>query len=135
MRGKYYYIVPHSTTTGGLSVGVEPITVLESGISDEIFGENIMAIFAFSKKNIPHPTNPAEWSQNLKPLLVAAKVRSWKAFMSGAELISLINIYGTIKLEPWINGGVTGPQLVYLAVRQPQPPSCSRCLSLSKAMG
>jgi hypothetical protein len=30
--------------------------------------------------------------------------------MSGAELISLINIDGTIKLEPWINGGVTGPQ-------------------------
>ncbi|MDR0516480.1 MAG: CdiI family contact-dependent growth inhibition immunity protein [Fibromonadaceae bacterium] len=106
MRNKHYYIMPYSQTTVGLYIGVEPITVLDDNVSDKILGKSIVDSFAFSKEEIP---NPSDSDNVAKPLLKAAKVKSWRAFMSGSESISFENIDGVIKLLPWVNGGAVGP--------------------------
>ena len=105
MRNGSFYIRSQSKSTVGIFLWAGPIIVSEDSISAEALGRNILDAFAFSTENIPHPANSTEWSQNLKPFLEAAKVRSWKTFMNGAEAVALKNIDGTIELIPYINRG------------------------------
>jgi len=110
LRNKRYYISPRSSTTTGLGIENGPITILEDDVSNEIFGKSVIDSTAFCKKNIPHPTNSAEWSQGMKEYLKMLKMRSYKAFVTGAELIAFYEKADeTIRVLPWVNGGATGP--------------------------
>jgi hypothetical protein len=90
----------------GVYVGVEPVVVITDSVSDEMLGQNILDTAALPRPKIPKPENTAEWNQYLKPLLKAAKVKSWKAFMDGAQLIALEkDIDGRIMLKPNVKDG------------------------------
>ncbi|MCL2183526.1 MAG: hypothetical protein FWB85_08670 [Chitinispirillia bacterium] len=106
VRNSHFYIVPLASIIVGVYVGVEPVVVIADTVSDETLGQNILDTVALPVPKVPKPESSAEWTQYGKPLLKAAKVRSWKAFMDGSQLINIEqDVDGMIELLPTVNNG------------------------------
>jgi len=106
LRNGHFYIQPMVSITVGVHIGAEPIAVVVDDISDEILGQNILDTIALPIPKVTPPKNTADWNQFLKPFFKVVKVRSWKAFMVGTQLISIEEqVDGMIQLLPTVNNG------------------------------
>jgi hypothetical protein len=79
-------VCPSSRTTDGVWVVTKPVAVVPGDASDADLGATVKASLDQSAENVPHPD---EWDAVLQPLLAAAGVKSWKAFVTGTECIEL----------------------------------------------
>jgi len=99
-----YFIHPDRQTTTGLWLAQGDFVSLSLQAPKEELGVVILAALEQSSGVIPHPTS---WVGLAKPRLTAAGVKSEKAFMRGACLVS-VNLRDQMSFEPHVNGGSTG---------------------------
>jgi len=83
LRRNKVIICPVSDTTDGVGVICAPIFNLDA--NDVLgLGEATLEALQLSRKGIPHPA-PMEWSKLSEPVLKAAGVGSWNAFVRSAK--------------------------------------------------
>jgi hypothetical protein len=100
LRGKYF-IHPQRVTTAGLWLAQPDFISLPLEASPEDLGSSVQRALEQSAGTIPHP---ADWIGQSRGRLAAAGVRSEKAFILGASLVT-VSQSDTIVLEPNHNGG------------------------------
>jgi hypothetical protein len=99
-----YFIHPEKQTTAGLLLAQGDFTSLPLSASAEQLGVAVLAALEQSAGVVPHPT---QWTGLMKPRLAAAGVRSERAFMRDACLVS-VSLGDKMSLKPHANGGSTG---------------------------
>lgn len=80
------FIYPHFITTTGISLGGEPIAVMEQIATDSEVGREAREALRRHRTGHPHPVrfdNPSD------PLLEAAGVKTWATFAKGALACSI----------------------------------------------
>lgn len=77
----------NAKTTTGLRLNVDPITLPGDASAPEI-GAVVLGRLEQSEVVLPHPAQ-TEWKGFFDPFLRAGGVRSFKAFMAGAQLIEV----------------------------------------------
>ncbi|MCZ7586786.1 MAG: hypothetical protein M5R36_27525 [Deltaproteobacteria bacterium] len=101
-KGKIF-IGTDSLTTAGIWLGDGQITLLQSLDIPYEIGSAVLAALANSRGGVHHPEQH-EWSSLLKelmkPLYIAAGVKSWSAFQSDARCITVNLHEGIIIIEP-----------------------------------
>lgn len=80
-RGGKLFIYPYNKTTTGLSIGGEPVSVMEQTATDEEVGGAILRALSRHRTDLPHP---ASFEGMPEPLLDAAGVKTWAIFSKGA---------------------------------------------------
>lgn len=103
-RGK---IVCHADgkTTAGVFVGIGPFVVLDRDTaSAAVLGSTLRQVLQHSREGLRHPA-PSEWDAIALPLYAAVGVKSWGAFVRGAELTNVEADEHTIRLLPHMNLG------------------------------
>lgn len=105
LRDRYFTHPLRKTTAGVWLASPEYVSIPLSALDKEL-GAVVLTALQQSDGIVPHPTS---WIEVSTSRLLAAGVKSEKAFMTGARLVS---IKGTdlIQLEPHVNGGASGPQ-------------------------
>jgi hypothetical protein len=85
-RKSRYFVRASSLTTSGLWVASGPCHAADDSVGDVELAKAIVATFAHSVANAPHPET---WGHLSAPLLSAANVKSWKVFASLASSVEL----------------------------------------------
>lgn len=103
----------------GVGLEVEP-AVLGAAPNEESTARALSHALAQSDRVVPHPAQQ-EWKGFFQPFLEATGVRSQKAFMAGAQQVSIEAIADHLKLTPMRNLGSNGgfEELVNQAVLLP----------------
>jgi hypothetical protein len=91
-------------TTAGVFIGIEPFMVLNKAANAAEIGGTLRRVLQHSRENLRHP-EPGEWDAIALPLYVAAGVKSWGAFVRGAELTNVEADEKKIRLLPHQNLG------------------------------
>ena len=100
MRNGSVFLVPYSKTIKGLLVGTEP--VYATSLDDPELVKLIDEALAHSLEGIPHPTS---WKGVVKPLLKAAKARSYENFADDTRYVGINKDDGHVEFVPSKNGG------------------------------
>ena len=103
-RGK---IIFHADgkTTAGVFISIEPFVVLDTAAAGAaVLGSTLRQVLQHSREGLRHPA-PNEWDAISLPLYAAVGVRSWGAFVRGAELTNVEADEQTIRLLPHKNLG------------------------------
>lgn len=101
-RGADVLVHSQLQTTTGLWILAEPVTRLDGGCSDGIVGSTLRAALEASRSGVCHPK---EFKRIVEPLLRAAGVRSYKAFVEGARCVPVHEREGRLTLTPTRNLG------------------------------
>lgn len=101
-RGAVLIIHPTSKTTAGVGIGTPPFLVVDADASPGIIGRELVQALQAGRSGIPHPV---DWSNVGTPLLEAAKVRSWSAFVRGTLCCVVSDDGKDIGLIPTVNRG------------------------------
>lgn len=93
LRSEGYYLVTSAMTTTGLWQHVpEPPTFLGADSAPAQIGREVRVRLAKPRPRTIHPKND-EWTEarrkSLAPIIRAAKVRSWRAFISNAATVDV----------------------------------------------
>ena len=99
-----YFIHPNKQTTDGVWLAQGDYVSISLQAPMEEIGAAILVALEQSSGVIPHPTN---WAGLAKRRLAAAGVRSEKAFIQDACLVS-VSLGDQMSFEPYSNGGSTG---------------------------
>lgn len=102
-RGKLI-LYPYSQTSAGVWIGADPVVVFDIDVSTARLGALVRDVLSRSKGPVRHP-GPTEWAALDKPLLNAAGVRSWGAFVRGALLSNVRSDGRTVEFFPHENRG------------------------------
>jgi hypothetical protein len=138
LRSKRLIIERVDVTTDGVPIGTDDLRLLSSDIPPAELGGELLAIVDRAQQMVRHPSQD-QWDALLRPLLDAAGVGSWRAFMNGARDLSVFELDGVIELLPSINlgpkGGFEGDESRLLRVPRSDPAllglSIKRALELS----
>jgi hypothetical protein len=103
-RSGEYLLAGSSRTTEGVWVHDGAPGVLGEAEADpERLGQELLACLALPRPAVPHP-GPGEWPDRrragLEPILRAARVRSWRAFVSTADLVEVSRAGGSVSVAP-----------------------------------
>jgi hypothetical protein len=119
MRNKRFIVHPWSTTLTGLLIATEPFIVLDGAVSPEDLGKAICHALDSAASGLPYPER---WLDIDKPLLSAAGVKSWKAFVKQAACCLTLEKDKVIEIVPQKNLGTrdgfqdTGLQRTTIAI-------------------
>jgi hypothetical protein len=103
-RSEGYYLVSSAKTSDGLWQHIaEPPTFLEAHVSPAHIGREALEYLAEPRPNTAHPQG-GEWKEarrkSLDPIIRAAKVRSWRAFISNATTVDVERTNDSFKVTP-----------------------------------
>ena len=101
-----YFIYASNVTTSGLWLAAPEFVSLSLKSSEFELGQAVLSVLERSGRTVPHPT---EWGGLSTPRLVAAGVKSEKAFNNGARLVTVCRTALGTEIQPTFNGGATGP--------------------------
>jgi hypothetical protein len=85
-REDRFIVHPESRTAVGVWIAREPFLALPVDVTNEELGLAVTAALNQSMESVPHPDR-SEWTKVVSPLLKAAQVRSWKAFVLNTMLV------------------------------------------------
>jgi hypothetical protein len=92
------------TTTDGVPISTDDVAVFDLSVSDEILGRALVDAIGRAQGGV-RPLRTDEWQAALEPLLRAAGVSSWRAFVRGCRDVSVFSDVGVVRLVPSINLG------------------------------
>jgi hypothetical protein len=103
-RSEGCYLVPSAKTTAGLWQHVaETPTFLRADAAPTQIGREALACLAEPRTQTAHPQRD-EWKEarqgSLDPIIRAAKVRSWRAFISNTTTVDVARTEDTFKVTP-----------------------------------
>jgi len=103
-RPDAYYVVGSNRTTMGLWVGrPERPVVLDVAASPDTLGQQVLSLLSQGADIVPHPRQD-EWTAQGRafraPILAAARVRSWRAFLASAELVDVSRQASLVTVTP-----------------------------------
>jgi hypothetical protein len=81
------------------------VHVLPLTVDDRTLGALITDVVGRSRTGVPHPMNPTDHAAVLRPLLAAARVSSWRAFMRGTLEVTIFLEGGKLLMLPSVNLG------------------------------
>jgi len=96
-------IAPVIRTTTGLGLEVDP-EILGAAPNEERVANALAHALVQSDRVVPHPPQD-EWKGFFQPFLKATGVRSHKAFMDGAQRVSIRLVENQLKITPQRNLG------------------------------
>jgi hypothetical protein len=102
VRTNGWYCSPYNQTTAGVWMSAEPYVKLARDANAAALGRAVLNALGESKGPVPHPAE-SEWNALLKPLLEAAGVKSWKAFVLRAQYMSVDEEGETVTICPNVN--------------------------------
>lgn len=102
-KGKYF-VQPASTTVNGIQILTEPCMVLEESVEDTELGAVVLAALDCSREGVLDPA-PDEFPSLLKPLLRAARVGSWRAFVVGTAYVDIEDDGIRLIVTSYVNRG------------------------------
>ena len=85
-------------------IGTGPSLRLPIDCGDNVLGDAVLSALEQSQESVPYP-GPGGWKVVGKPLLKAAKLRSWKALAESAYLVGVSLDAGQFQVTPWISQG------------------------------
>src|SRR6185437_1609930 len=91
LRAGNVYLHPNVKTTTGLWIFAEPVLV--AGEGDDCVADQLLGLLSVRRQVVPHPKS---WKGLTDPLMKAAKVRSYKAFVASAKYIEVAQEADTI---------------------------------------
>jgi hypothetical protein len=97
------YFRPYSQTTAGVWIGTDSIMRLDTAAPNSEIGRVVLLVIDKSQYAIPHPSVWSEMDDD--PLLKAAGVKSWSAFMKKAKCLAVDLENLTLRLIPRRNMG------------------------------
>ena len=98
---------PWQKTTAGLGICSGPYAVVPLEVSAHHLGEVLLGTLVASGLTVPHPTI---WEDITRPRLVAAGVKSEKAFQTGTLSVTVNWLDDMLCFAPTRNGGASGPE-------------------------
>lgn len=101
LRFKTVLLQASSRTTMGLWIGDGPVVAIERNDTTQL-GEDVLKALAGSREDIPHPTS---WAGSFDPVLRAASVKSWKAFIKSAKCVEIEFSTNRVSFLPTKNCG------------------------------
>lgn len=104
-RSGRFIVHPSSTTTAGVGIAAEPVVVLPGDVPERDLGQAILTAIRESKSGVPAPDS---WADVAKPLLRAASVRSWSAFVKGTVNCEVVDDGVHLHFAPTENRGARG---------------------------
>lgn len=99
------YVHSSSQTTAGLWIRNDAPVLVPSKENVGEIGRSVRQCLEASRQGVPHPT---VWTNMFKPVLKAAKVRSYRAFMTSARCLGVSVAEGVVTLTPTRNEGSRG---------------------------
>src|SRR5262245_60414879 len=76
-------------TTAGVFIGIERFVVLDKAIAGTVLlGSTLRQVLQHLREGLRHPA-PGEWDAISLPLYSSVGVKSWSAFVRGAELTNV----------------------------------------------
>jgi hypothetical protein len=103
-RGSSLIVYPEVRSVSGVLSVAEPVKRVEVSVSSGELGAAIREALGNSRAGAPHP-HPEESLSRLRPVLVAAKAKSWSALVRGAKSLEILEEAGKIVLTPTENRG------------------------------
>ncbi len=100
-KGKWL-VGSYSQTVDGVWIHQGEYEVLSTETDVAVVAEAILSALGRSRVGVPHPQ---DWSGHTRPLLEAAGVPSWRAYVNGTKSISITQEGDSISLTPMINKG------------------------------
>ncbi|WP_428262367.1 hypothetical protein [Haliangium sp.] len=101
-RKQQWIIATCSQTTDGVWLHDGEYTVLPAESAPATVAEALQAALARTRIGIPHPQ---DWTGHVKPLLDAAGVKTWSAYVRDTRAISVEQADDDIVLTPTVNRG------------------------------
>jgi hypothetical protein len=83
-KGERLFIYPAFWTTAGLSIGGEPVEVLDRSAQTSEIGRALLDALANNREGIPHPATADAFNDLPQPVLEAAGTMTWALFSRGA---------------------------------------------------
>lgn len=104
-RGTSILVHSLSETTEGVWIVSPPCVRLAEEDTDTELGEVVVAALGRSCVGLPHPTR---WDGLLRPLLDAARVKTWRTFVNNAVSVGVEKLGEQLELVPTENLGAKG---------------------------
>jgi hypothetical protein len=102
-RPDAYYVTTSARSTSGLWLESGTVAVVPADSDDDVLAEAVSRAVRRPADVIPHPDRkewPARQKQALTPILRQAHVRSWRAFVAPARLVSVAREGATCTVTP-----------------------------------
>lgn len=103
-RDSAIILYPEACAASGVLSIIEPMIVLEMSVQPTQLGATIREVLSYSRSGLPHP-NPSDSGSRLKPLLRAAKAKSWAEVIRGAKSIEIAADEAMLFFTPTENRG------------------------------
>jgi hypothetical protein len=92
------------TTTEGIPVSTDQVLTFGLDASPDLVGQGLLDVVRQARSHIP-PLSRSEWVTGFDPVLRAAGVRSWRAFIRGCRDLSVFDEGDELRLVPSVNKG------------------------------
>ncbi len=104
-RGPAVLLHALSCTADGVWILSEPCVRMPIDCSDSDMGNALLSVLEWSKSPVPRPTH---WKEVLEPLLKAAGVKTWQAFVKSAVCVEVELGGNKLEFIPTRNLGSVG---------------------------
>lgn len=102
-RPDAHYVTTSARSTTGLWLESGTVAAVPADADDEVLAQAVSRAVRRPADVVPHPGRgewPARHKQALAPILLQAHVRSWRAFVAPARLVSVVREGATCTVTP-----------------------------------
>ena len=102
-RPDAHYVSTSARSTTGLWLESGTVAAVPADADDEVLADAVSRAVRSPADVVPHPGRdewPARHKQALAPILLQAHVRSWRAFVAPARLVSVVREGATCTVTP-----------------------------------